>query len=351
MPPLQSTNAADPVSCPPSPPSTPPSPPSPTADTKLPSPHSTFPSPPSPSSLSRSSPSPSSSPSPHPTPPPALIIFDWDDTLLSSSFLSSHNVRLDSDLSSLPSFPTLHPQLALLDRCVSSLLSTALSLTPHVHIITNAETGWVQLSAAKFLPTTFPLLSRVRVLSARSTYEAVFPDCPHKWKYCAFQREVQVGGKAGGGGGEGWERSVISLGDSHVEREAVRAATRGLAGVRCKSVKFAERSTVEQLRRQVELVSSCFHYIHQHKGDLDLQLTVTVNHTTPDKGDKGGEHAPTRAATGADGSLKKEQRESNRDVSEYDGSGDSEMGSERESEHDQAACAAEARRAAAQMAA
>jgi len=54
----------------------------------------------------------------------------------------------------------------------------------------------------------------------------------------------------------------------------------GLSNSRTKSVKFAERPTLEQLRRQIELVSNCFHYIHTHDGDLDLQLTVTVN-TTP----------------------------------------------------------------------
>lgn len=55
----------------------------------------------------------------------------------------------------------------------------------------------------------------------------------------------------------------------------------GMAWTRTKSVKFAERPSVEQLRRQVELVSNCFHYIHTHDGDLDLQLTVTVNATSP----------------------------------------------------------------------
>jgi hypothetical protein len=62
-----------------------------------------------------------------------------------------------------------------------------------------------------------------------------------------------------------------------VEREAVRAVTRGLPNTRTKSVKFAERPSMEQLRRQIELVTNCFQYIHNHEGDLDLQLTVTVN--------------------------------------------------------------------------
>jgi len=62
-----------------------------------------------------------------------------------------------------------------------------------------------------------------------------------------------------------------------VEREAVRAVTRGFPNTRCKSVKFAERPSMEQLRRQIELVTNCFQYIHHHDGDLDLQLTVTIN--------------------------------------------------------------------------
>jgi hypothetical protein len=52
-----------------------------------------------------------------------------------------------------------------------------------------------------------------------------------------------------------------------------------MANTRTKSVKFAERPSMEQLRRQIELVTNCFQYIHNHEGDLDLQLTVTVNGT------------------------------------------------------------------------
>jgi hypothetical protein len=85
------------------------------------------------------------------------------------------------------------------------------------------------------------------------------------------------------------EKNVLSFGDSHVEREAVRACTRGMLNTRTKSVKFAERPSMEQLRRQIELVTNCFQYIHNHEGDLDLQLTVTVN---------GAPTAPASAAAG-----------------------------------------------------
>jgi len=48
-------------------------------------------------------------------------------------------------------------------------------------VVTNAETGWVQLSCQKFIPLVLPMLNKLTILSARSTYEAMFPDSPLKW--------------------------------------------------------------------------------------------------------------------------------------------------------------------------
>lgn len=72
-------------------------------------------------------------------------------------------------------------------------------------------------------------------------------------------------------------KHVLSFGDSHVEREAVRAVCKNVPATRTKSIKFADRPTIEQLRRQLELVIQCFAYLTSHDGDLDLQLTVTTN--------------------------------------------------------------------------
>jgi len=201
------------------------------------------------------------------------IIFDWDDTLLASSFLSGKGYRLDSTIDKTPEIDT---QLKDLEQSVCTVLNLALSYG-NVHIITNAETGWVQLSAQKFIPGVVPLLNKVKVISARSTFEGMFPESPLKWKFYAFQEKLSKSFSE-----MKTEKNIISFGDSHVEREAVRAVTRGWPKTRTKSVKFAERPSMEQLRRQIELVTNCFQYIHSHDGDLDLQLTVTVNApTTP----------------------------------------------------------------------
>lgn len=228
--------------------------------------------------------------------PNTVIMFDWDDTLLASSFLSARGYRLDSDNGVCAEVDV---QLRALEQCVCAVLRLALTYG-HVNIVTNAETGWVELSAQKFMPAVVPLLSRVTVVSARSTYESAHPEAPLKWKFYAFHERLSsvfgasalVAGDALGdafvssmgavaAAAAAVQKNIVSFGDSHVEREAIRAVTRGVSLCRTKSVKFAERPTPEQLRRQLELVTTCFGYIHNHAGDLDLQLTVTLNAPQP----------------------------------------------------------------------
>jgi len=75
-----------------------------------------------------------------------IIFVDWDDTLLCSSYLSGAGYRLDSELES--SSP-IDRELKELEASVIGLLRLAMSFG-EVHVVTNAETGWVQLSAKKF---------------------------------------------------------------------------------------------------------------------------------------------------------------------------------------------------------
>lgn len=165
----------------------------------------------------------------------------------------------------------LRGQLSELEVSVSDMLQSAMHYG-QVHIVTNAERGWVQLSCEKYLPGLLPLISRIPILSARTTYENTFPGAPLKWKFYAFQQRL-----ANAFAEPHKSKNVLSLGDSYVEREAIRAVTRGCPNTTCKSVKFAERPSMGQLRRQIELVTNCFQSIAKHNGELDLQLTVTTN--------------------------------------------------------------------------
>jgi len=196
-----------------------------------------------------------------------IIFLDWDDTLLCSSVLSGQGIKLDSNLDGATE---LLRNLDELSTSVINVLNVAQTYG-EVHIVTNGETGWVQLSAQKFVPRVVPYLEKIRILSARSTFESMFPDSPMKWKFHAFQESL----------GHLYTnqeclKNVLSFGDSHAEREAIRAVTRGLPNTRTKSIKFAERPSIEQLQRQLELVGNCFQYINNHEEDLDLCMSLSV---------------------------------------------------------------------------
>jgi hypothetical protein len=219
-----------------------------------------------------------------------VIFVDWDDTLLCSSYLSGQGLRLDTELE--PS-DEVGRELKDLENSVISLLKMAKTYGD-VHVVTNAETGWVQLSAKKFIPGVVPLLEEVNVLSARSTYESLFPESPLKWKFYAFRDKL-----CSLFTNSELNKNIISFGDSHVEREAVRAVTRGVPNTKTKSVKFAEKPSLEQLRRQLELVTNCFQSIHSHDGDLDLQLTVTKIDPPPASASSASADAPASPASPA----------------------------------------------------
>jgi len=196
-----------------------------------------------------------------------VIFMDWDDTLLCSSVLSNQGIKLDSDMTNAAE---LISQLEELSDSVISVLNVAMA-SGTVYIVTNGETGWVQLSAQKFLPRVVPVLEKMRVLSARSTFEPMYPDAPMKWKFLAFQESLNQEYAD-----SHCIKNVLSFGDSHAEREAIRLVTKGLPNTRTKSIKFAERPTIEQLQRQLELVSNCFLYISSHEDDLDLCMSLSV---------------------------------------------------------------------------
>ena len=71
-----------------------------------------------------------------------MLIFDWDDTLLPSSWITESNHRLDQELQVDDDTKV---QLSLLEASVCRLLDI---VTQHgtCIIVTNAETGWVELS-------------------------------------------------------------------------------------------------------------------------------------------------------------------------------------------------------------
>lgn len=190
------------------------------------------------------------------------IFIDWDDTILCSSFLSASGYRVDDDR---PRSEELDAQLKALELSAISVITIAKE-TGRVFIVTNADQGWVEMSAKKWLPGILPILSTIQIFSARYNFERLHPGSPVAWKICAFRSLLNHCGVP---------THVLSFGDSNVEREAIHLSTREIAHCRTKSIKFADRPSIEKLRCQLELVRACFQSLVLHPGVLDLVLTIS----------------------------------------------------------------------------
>jgi hypothetical protein len=195
-----------------------------------------------------------------------IFIFDWDDTCLPSTWVSGQGLTLNQE--SIVS----QSQLQQLDEAAKVVAKT-LSLAKRygtVVLVTNAEEGWIELSCRKFIPSLLPSLADIRIVSARTTYESASLPSPQDWKFQAFQSELYR--KFGEEAVHESERrkNVLSLGDSHHEREALFRVASSLPNCRSKSMKFVERPDISQICKQHTLVAGQFERIVHHDENLDL---------------------------------------------------------------------------------
>merc|ERR1719450_745272 len=114
------------------------------------------------------------------------MIFDWDDTILPSSWVHEQSLRIDADA---PLAEWQQDELSALARAAVDTLRLAKELGTVV-LVTNAERGWIELSCLKFLPSLYPLLESVKTMSARSEYERPDLNSPYEWKLRAFESEL-----------------------------------------------------------------------------------------------------------------------------------------------------------------
>jgi len=186
----------------------------------------------------------------------AVIVFDWDDTLLCTSYLVSNGDNR------LPRHVEQH--LRSIQQLARRLLERALQ-SGHTFIITNAQNGWVEHSAAKWARGLLPVLEKVRVISARSKYESQFPCQVSEWKVEAFldvQRTLnsQI------------ITNLISIGDSNFEMDAAHVMATQFDNAVIKTVKLRENPSPQALRKQLHLVSQKLECIIENARDLNISL-------------------------------------------------------------------------------
>jgi len=197
-----------------------------------------------------------------------FFIFDYDDTILPSTWINRQGLRLDAASQPNPQ------QLAILGQ-VAALAARTIRLARQrgtVIFVTNAERGWIELSCQKFMPTLMPLLETIRMVSARTTYEGPSAPSPTDWKVCAFEDALLMHYGESALADSSQRKNFLSLGDGNHEREALLRSTASLPNCYPKSLKFVERPDISQILKQLELISGNFESIVNHAANLDLRI-------------------------------------------------------------------------------
>jgi hypothetical protein len=199
-------------------------------------------------------------PQPKSKPHQTLVIFDWDDTLFPTSFLSYVGFeKVQSDIK-------LQKSLSKIDKHVSKLLHKAVRFGKTC-IVTNASQNWVETSSETYLPHTYAFIKKmeVTVISARAKYEKQFPNEPKRWKQEAFLalKENLEGSVL---------TNIISIGDSTLELEAAQHVCRVLDQALLKTIKFKEGPRIEELSKQQEVVLEKFDQIYMTLKSLTIKV-------------------------------------------------------------------------------
>jgi len=204
-----------------------------------------------------------------------VIIFDWDDTLLASSFIKAVFNCSNYTIEEMQHIQTIYQnEFQSLHSCITQLLEIARQLGKMMYLISNADLGWIRETARVFMPQLVPAKFD-RVISAKEVYADDFvnteieDDNYTAWKQHAFYKAIiPIVSSAE-------QLNIISIGDSSYEQEAVFKVGKQLRDnypqkVCIKSVKLLEKSDPATVTKQPDLLSKKLKEIHSTQGDLDL---------------------------------------------------------------------------------
>lgn len=208
-----------------------------------------------------------------------FLFFDWDDTLFPCSFLTDHGYIVDFEWKR-PRPDNVNEDLKQLSASVAQLLQKACDCG-EVAIITNSGDDWVLPTAREFLPDAVPLLKQhIKIQSAKAKYRSMFPispQAPQKWKFCSFHEFVWTTTHSDSMKNKNTNNktTIVSFGDSELERTAVQLVARGMGNTRYTSLKFVSKPTIAQLQHQIELITKTFDFLVTSDKDIDIELNVS----------------------------------------------------------------------------
>ena len=175
-----------------------------------------------------------------------LFFFDWDDTLLCTSFLTPKIFSIDNEISKKDM-----EIISNLDILASKLLLKAKSIGT-VFIITNGAPGWVESSSIKYYPKTSNLLHKIKLISARGLCEKKYPGDMRQWKKFAFQYALETMKDIN----KNIVTNIFCFGDSNMEMEAAYYLKEFFPNAYLKTIKFKENPTHTELENELKIINA-----------------------------------------------------------------------------------------------
>lgn len=115
------------------------------------------------------------------------------------------------------------------------------------------------------MPSVYPLLSKITIISARTKYESFFPSDVSQWKLHAFLETQNIINDA-------VITNIVALGDSMMEIDAAHHLAQKFNQAFIKTVKFREFPKPNELVKQLNLVIQKFSDIVHSPKNLTIRL-------------------------------------------------------------------------------
>ncbi len=195
----------------------------------------------------------------------SLIFFDWDDTLLCSSFLIDNSQKENNkNILNQTNKNSYKYYMNNLENIVYNLLQTSINYGD-TYIITNASKNWVIYSSFKYFPKVIQLFNKIRIISARDAYENQFPNQTKFWKLAVFMDIANLYNK-------NLVTNIISIGDSSIENEAAFKLSCLFSECYIKTIKFQEEPNPNHLLKQLKLVLKKFNFLHSAVRNISIKI-------------------------------------------------------------------------------
>ena len=195
-----------------------------------------------------------------------IFFFDWDDTLLCTSYLVPAGAFNDLEINKKDK-----DVISNLDNLVSKLLLKSINIG-FVFIVTNGAPGWVELSSVKFYPKTSKVLTKIKIISARGLCEKKFPGDMRQWKTKAFKyaiNSIKIN--------KNIPTNIICFGDSIIEIEASYNIKECFPNAYLKTIKFKENPTHTELEKELKIISGQIDSILTNIKNLSIKVTRKKN--------------------------------------------------------------------------